>query len=399
MAQHTSPPFTLLNAIYSICRLVLYRDSLVFLPITLDSPIELDETDHGHDSPMKRLRHAASVQKFFAAAQEFLSLFEACRSQRLLPGTPMMGFGLYLVSFAGIYAFNLPHMDSEGAVCGSDSYPRSILESQQIVLEALKAVAQMRFLLPVAQHWFRTLHRLHTYYRKAAQDYENSPQSFSRPQKAIRRSGLKTSGNATLSASHLQERSESISRLDDLFKDLGNAEDDLQRSPQTPNGVNSNAALTAPPATRGPDIWNPVNNSLGVSEPFSSQAGSPQHYPSIYQPYPNTASSSRLSPNPYDSKPPSFPPPITSSNGPSSAHPHSPPAVMYHWTMMQQPISGEDVAAFIDGRSESEWAAMKMGWELVKEDQAAALSGSQEPTLFRKDGSKPGWYGCVWGWM
>ena len=403
VAQHTSPPFTLLNAVYSICRLVLYRDSLVFLPITLDSPVELDEVDHGMDSPMKRQRNAASVQKFFAAAREFLSLFEACRSQRLLPGTPMMGFGLYLVSFAGIHAFNFPHMDSEGAVCGNDSYPRTILEAQQIVLEALRTLAQMRFQLPVAQHWLRTLQRLHTYYRKAASDYKTSPQSFSRPHTGMRRPQLNKAGNSPLSVTTLQERSEAINRLDAVFKELGNVEDDLQRAslPRPAETFTGSNLIPAQPAPRTPDIWNPVNSNLSIGEPYNPSAGPPQHYPPLYQQQsptpPTTGSSSSLLP------------PLTGSaslSGPAApSYPLTPTSsaqspVSYHWTTMQLPISGEDVAAFIDGRSEDEWAAMKAGWELVRDDNAATtISSNQEPTLFRRNAPKPGWYGVLWGWI
>ena len=425
VAQRSAPPFTLLNTVYSICQLVLYREGLVFLPETLESAEELDYTDHGHDSPMKRQRHAASIQKFFAATHEFLSLFEACRSQRLLPGTPMIGFGLYLVSFAGVYAFNFPHMDSEGAVCGKDENPRSILESQQIVLEALKTLAQMRFQLPVAQHWFRTLHRLHTYYRKAAQDYKTSPQSFSRPQRALRRPPGQAAGNARLSATHLQERSESISRLDAVFKEFGSAEDDLQRPPPhpTPNGVSSGSSASSmlPPTTRPPDIWNPVNtNKPTTSDAQNPQTGPSSPYPPLYQSQPNASSTPNQSPSgPYDSRSPSMLPPVSATSAPLPSPPTAVPAqgqMAYHWTMMQEPLSGEDVAAFIDGRSDGEWAAMKASWEIVKEDAAAeaainstqggafagpsSLPQSQEPRLFSRDNSpKPGWFGVVWGWV
>ena len=399
-AQRTLPPFTLLNAIHAISRLVLYRDSLVFLPITIESPVELDETDHGMDTPLKRQRKAASIQKFFAAACDFLNLFEACRTQRLLPGTPMMGFGLYLVSFAGVYAYNFPHMDSEGAVCGSDSFPRTILDAQANVLEALKTLAQMRFQLPIAQHWFRTLQRLHTYYRRAANDYKTSPQLFSRPLQAVRRTQTKTAGNATLSASNLEERSEAIVCLDVLFKELGNAEDDLQRtSPLRPGEAYPNVNGVPPhPASRTPDIWNPVNNNLSIGEPYNPSTGPPQHYPPLYQ---------QQSPTPTSGSPPSLLPPLTASippSGPSSSSypviPSAPAPVTYHWTSMQQPISGEDVAAFVDGRSEAEWASMKASWELVRnDDAAAAASSNQETRLWGRDAPKPGWYGVLWGWI
>ena len=418
VAQHTSPPFTLLNGIYSICGLVQYRESLVFLPATLESPDELDYTDQGHDSPMKGNRHGASVPKFFSAARDFLSLFDACRSQRLLPGTPMMGFGLYLVAFAGVYAFNFPHMDSEGAVCGNDEHPRSILDNQQIVLEALRTLAQMRFQLPVAQHWFRTLHRLHTYYRKAAYEYKVNPQSFSRPQKALRRPPGKAVGNAALSATNLQERSESISRLDALFREFGGPEDDLQRPVPhpTPNGLNSDAyPHPSPPTSRPADIWNPVNNSnLSVGEAFNPQTGSPRQYPPLYQSHPTPSPNhSQPSSSAYDSHHPSLNPHVPST---LSSHPYpssassAPGQFTYHWTTMQQPISGEDVAAFIDGRSEWQWAAMKADWELTRDSAAensiqgsgptGSSSQSQEPRLFSRDNSpKPGWFGVLWGWV
>ena len=320
----------------------------------------------------------------------------------------MIGFGLYLVSFAGVYAFNFPHMDSEGAVCGSDEHPRSILDSQHIVLEALKVLAQMRFQLPIAQHWFRTLHRLHTYYRRAAHDYKTSPQLFSRPQKAFRRPPGKSTGNAALSSTNLQERSESIGRLDALFKEFGSPEDDFQRpAPHlTPNGLNSDGYPHPPPTSRPADIWNPVNNSnLSVGEAYNPQTGPPKQYPPLYQSQPTSSPNhSQSSSGAYDSHSPSQLPPMSSTSGSHSLPLSGPTAlgrVDYHWTTMQQPISGEDVAAFIDGRSELQWAAMKADWELVRDSAAAnPLSQSLEPRLFSRDTSpKPGWFGVIWGWV
>ena len=438
-AQHTLPPFCLVNAIYSISQMVFYRESLPFLPMTIDSPVELDETDHGMDTPLGRARHAASVQKYFSATHDFLSLFEACSSQRLQPSTPMMGLGLFLASFAGIYACNLPHMDADGAVCGSDQNPRTILESQKVVLSALKTIAEMRLLLPIAQNWFRTLHRLHCYYRKAARDYRTNPQAFSRPQHAIKRTvAPRPTGNATLVASNLQERTEAIRRLDELFIALGRPEDDLLRSPQLQAAevyANANGAgpNLAPPAsgsrTKSPDIWNPVNNnnsSLNADGPFNPSTGPPQHYPQLYPQQPsNTSTAMGPSQNPSNtvaynsnsglpsvsSNPASnqkndtagLSSTYTSTDPAASSSSQTPAALTYHWSLMQQALTGEDVAAFVDGRSEAEWAAMKANWDLVKEDTmivgGATGTNVLEPRLWGPSSIRPGWYGILWGWI
>ena len=418
-AQHSLPPFTLVHTIYSICQLVLLRDFLPFAPVTHLSPSELDDNEYTASSNFTQGWYANTIRELFRVSHDFLDLVHTCKARRLLPVTPMTGFGIYLVSFIGIYALHFPQMDVEGAVCGRDQETNIISERQSAIVDALRTLVQMRFHLPMANHWFRTLHRAHRYYKQVANEHTTNPQAFPRPPSAGSRNLPSANRNVVLHETKVNERSEAVRALDNLFKEVGMAEDEsavfsIFRDSETKvtNGF-------APPPqeqplgpTRPPDAWNPVNNNSRVNDPyFTSSSPYPQPYGSRSQPSPpksNNSPAYDTHSSPYP-PPPNTLPPISTTNSnsinPYPPTPSSAPSKPLPSSQLNLTFSGEDIANFIDGRSDEEWAVLKAGWELLRDEMESGPTGNGSPGEGAKDdrrrarASGPGWLGVLWGWV
>jgi hypothetical protein len=411
LAQHTSPPFTLLHTAYSVCQIVLLRDFLPFAPIFYLSPSDLDENEFQVSATHTQGWYGNTIRDLFKTAHDFLELVQICRTRRLLPTTPIMGFAIYLVSMVGIYAIHFPQMDSEGLVCGKDQEPNVIFERQVATVEALQILSTIRALLPLAEHWFRTLHRLHKYYRQLVNEYKINPQSIPRPSSASSRNFPGPNRNLALTEPNSKERMDAIRCLDGLFKDLGTTEDEniafsISRDGDPvkfPTGYREPTPLPQPPA----DTWNAVNN-VSRSDPYygnSTQQPYSQPYGNRSQPSPPKSNNSPAYDGNHSSPyppPPNTLPPIATNSNPLTTYPPTPSsAASKHITSIATlTFSGEDVANFVDAKSDDEIATIQASWDLIKEelDISAAISPGELGKEGKKRHAGLGWLGILWQW-
>jgi len=470
LAQRTSSPFTLLHVLHSLCLIVLHREYVPFVPIRCEKPEgPLDDpvTPDRNETPVDFWEESA--RQLFKAGRDIMDLVQACQSRGLLVETPILGFGLYNVAFVGVYAINFPHMDPDGYMCGRTGDPEDVAGGHQAARKALEMIGQMRSRLPMANNWFRTIHRVHRYYEKISKDYRVNTQ-------ALRESMHRDGTNSPTLHRQLSLREggnggghESFKLLEKTLKEFGSIEDEEveiltadrdRRGP--PNGLDSSddRPKTEP---RPSDNWTAVNsirpNEYSREDPnsrappqetyYASSSGhghprpqplellrscplAPSNPPSLISPgsttpslpsaspyqrpaySPNDASSYEQAYQPPAQQPQSQPQPqqyysaATHHNSPhhSTYHPHQPqsssstlqpplphphphprphsqplndpypraPQPLSHahdenaapnWSQekhslwlnsLKKPLGGDDVAAFVDGRSCEEWA-------------------------------------------
>ena len=401
-AQNSSPSFTLLHTLYSICKLVMLREFLPFSPVKISSPSHLDELEIPDPDRHNQKWHSNILKELFKVAHDFLELIQICKAKSKLPAGPVMGFGLYLVSFVGIYAIHFPQMDVEEAVFGKDSEASLLSDRQVRMTDALETLASIRSYLPMARYWFRTLHRAHQYYKQL-----NAAEQSSNRFAAVNRNTSSIKDNKT----------DPIGNLDTIFQDLGMAEDgNITFSIQTeqitrPTGLITDHLSSSPPQP----TWNSINTNSGGPrhiDPLARPAPQvgPQSHAGWYQHRGDPVAPLRTSPphdhaSPHAISPNTLPP--INSTGTYHAHPSSiSPPVPPPFTNLPKEttpcFSGEDVSLFVDARSDAEIASIRSGWNMTKDhhkDPNVTASPNHRPQELRKMQTMgAGWIGVLWQW-
>jgi hypothetical protein len=281
IAQHTSSPYILLQVLYSFCVIVLHRELVPFVPVRCNSP--QGPLDHhppwseGYTPPSFYLN---SARHLFKAAREIVDLIQTCQSRCPLPETPVMGFGLYAVAFVEIYALNFPHMDPDNSVLGRLKTPNSPSGNVKAASQMLEIIGHMRPRLPMANNWFRTIHRVHCYYKTIISEHGNAHHA------------------PNMLPNHHDVRaalSENLALLELTLKEFGSIEDEDTNSwTQSPSYGSTQNRTPAVTTGREPDradnhrisdSWTAVNTSE-VHRPASSGLRLPEPVPRTeYQRY------------------------------------------------------------------------------------------------------------------
>lgn len=292
LAQRTSSPFTLLHVLHSLCLIVLHREYVPFVPIRCERPEgPLDDPFTPDQTEIPAGFWEESARQLFKAGRDIMDLVQACQSRGLLVETPILGFGLYTVAFVGVYAINFPHMDPDGYMCGRNGDPEDVAGGQQAARKALEMIGQMRSRLPMANNWFRTIHRVHRYYEKIIKDYETNTH-------ALRESMLRDGTNRPTLRRQLSLReggngggNESFKLLEKTLKEFGSIEDeeveilngdrDRRGGPPHPPDSGDDRPKTE---SRPSDHWTAVNSirphDYGREDPNSRGPPSEPYYTS-----------------------------------------------------------------------------------------------------------------------
>ncbi|KZL87197.1 c6 transcription factor [Colletotrichum incanum] len=109
--ENNSSTYILLHLLLSLCKIMLHRQYLPFIPIKCQRPSgPLDEpTFPPHTVPPGFWEDSAS--QLFAATKTVVDLVELCGER--LPHSPLAAFVVYTASFTSLYARYFPHMDHE----------------------------------------------------------------------------------------------------------------------------------------------------------------------------------------------------------------------------------------------------------------------------------------------
>lgn len=372
----------------------MLREFLPFSPVRITSPSHLDEMETRDSNMHDRRWHSNTLNELFKVAHDFLELIQIYKAISKLPAGPMMGFGLYLVSFIGIYALHFPQMDIEGLVFGKDSESALDFEHQVRIVDALRILAYVRDHLPMAEYWFRTLHRAHKYYKQL--NLEQKSNQFA----AVNRN---TSGK--------DAKTDPIGSLDTVFQEFGMVEDETISFVMQKEEFNRLSGFTDRVSSPQP-VWKPVNANSGASrhiDPLARPAPQvgPQDHAPWYQKRGDHIAQPRISPE-YDQPspygiPPNTLPPINST-GTLHAYPStSPPGLSFKPSQSGVILcfSGEDVALFVDARSDKDIAAIQTGWTMIKDDKEPSITGSpnrRSQELRKMQTIGAGWVGVLWQW-
>ncbi|KAJ9648157.1 hypothetical protein H2199_001935 [Coniosporium tulheliwenetii] len=128
-----------------------------------------------------------SARELFRAARSLIDLARTCHEWGVLVETPIAGFAIYTVAFVGVYAINFPWMDPDGYMC--KRYPSANARTDEMTAndsasgaeaarKALELVGHMRPRLQMADGWFRTIRRCHTYFTRIKKDFRRNAKAL-----------------------------------------------------------------------------------------------------------------------------------------------------------------------------------------------------------------------------
>lgn len=173
------PSYALMHIMYFTSVMLLHRSSLYFVP--LQSKDTSNSIEGDYQSPYSRQQTAGAplpsgelppklsdsatdrenLDTYLRAAQQLLELVRGCHDRDVMCESPLVGWGIYQSCFAGIYAVRFGLLNPKrNPVSGSTKYSNLAKD----VCKAIEILAEMRPRLKMAGTWFRTLHRLNSYY-------------------------------------------------------------------------------------------------------------------------------------------------------------------------------------------------------------------------------------------
>ncbi|KAM3424679.1 hypothetical protein BST61_g6666 [Cercospora zeina] len=326
----TSTPYTLVHTVYLLCQIMLHREYVPFIPIRCSKP------DGPIDAPLfpaDKYKVPAgfwdeSARECFRSAREIIDLVRTCQEWGKLVETPIVGFAVYTVAFVGVYCINFPWMDTEGYMCTRpdpakpDTKPGES-KGFEAARKALEMIGNMRTKLHMADGWFKTIDRMHKYFRRIKSDYRKNVQNVGSASESdspvsTRHLSLREGGTGGgLSEFRLLERTlidfgnledqdvemmdaqRPDSRpLDAIYDDSGSgttvkSEEEGDRAPVTsePSRPESgswsaiNAVPGASTTSRRPDTTTPTSGPFRTYDAYAHQQQPPQHTQQHAQPY------------------------------------------------------------------------------------------------------------------
>ncbi|KZF23164.1 hypothetical protein L228DRAFT_105612 [Xylona heveae TC161] len=191
IASRTSTPYTLMHTVYFLCLIILHREYVPFIPIRCTKPQgPLDEPTFPPDKyDIPPGWWESSARECFKAARDIMDMVRTCQDWGILAETPLIGFAIYTVAFVGVYCMNFPQMDPDGFMCSNEPVGPEETKKQSSstnnskgadsVRLAIEIIGGMRTRLNMADGWFRTVKRMHHYFRKMKEDYCTNTKALS----------------------------------------------------------------------------------------------------------------------------------------------------------------------------------------------------------------------------
>lgn len=105
IASRTSTPYTLLHAVLLLCKVMLHREYIPFVPLRctrpqgpLDAPLfPATETNAPY------VFWEESAKELFRSARNLIDMVQTCYEWHVLPETPIVGFAIYSVALTGTF--------------------------------------------------------------------------------------------------------------------------------------------------------------------------------------------------------------------------------------------------------------------------------------------------------
>lgn len=276
MYKNTLASYMVMHVVFFLSVIVLHRANLPFLPMRCNEPVgPLDESPFSAEktgTPDGFFRDSA--RELFKAGRQMMDLVLTCAERGMLVENPLVGFAVYNAALLGIYAAHFPHMDPEGML---GQKPGAADHQGQVqARKALDILREMRTRLKMACGWFRTLHRMHSYFTKIEKDVRRLSRSkFDALSDAMeaQTNGIRAGEDFKLLEKVLAEFGSVEDRLPEAEEDTTNAITAASDRATNASDTGSNAALRSPmgdtSATDMPldgaggrrESWIPINNS------------------------------------------------------------------------------------------------------------------------------------------
>jgi hypothetical protein len=105
IASRTSTPYTLLHAVLLLCKVMLHREYIPFVPLRCTKP------EGPLDPPLFSAADfnvpygfwEESANELFKSARNLIDMVQTCHEWNVLPETPIVGFAIYTVAFVGMF--------------------------------------------------------------------------------------------------------------------------------------------------------------------------------------------------------------------------------------------------------------------------------------------------------
>ncbi|KAF9869699.1 hypothetical protein CkaCkLH20_12886 [Colletotrichum karsti] len=176
--EGTSNTYILLHLLMALCKIMLHRQYLPFIPIKCSRPDgPLDEpTFPSEDVPDGFW--IESARELFKSSKTVSDIIEL--SQDKLPHSPLVAFVIYTASFTGIYAWYFPQMDTEGYLASRHGEQEHSTEARSIdavsgptrlMFDALSELAKYS---GVASAFVSRYNEVDQYFHSMVQDYHRN---------------------------------------------------------------------------------------------------------------------------------------------------------------------------------------------------------------------------------
>ncbi|KAL2267002.1 hypothetical protein VTJ83DRAFT_4279 [Remersonia thermophila] len=171
--HQASSVYVSLHMLGAVCRIMLHREYIPFIPILCDKPVgPLDPPTFPAGQEPDGFWEA-SAEEIFHAARDIVDLIEICREK--LPMSSLVLFAVWTAAFVGIYAVHFPHIDTKGHMLPK---PEQVPGGELNVFKhgptglTYKMLTHMSSWLNLAETYVSYFQQMMTYYDRVKQDYE-----------------------------------------------------------------------------------------------------------------------------------------------------------------------------------------------------------------------------------
>ncbi|KAK4199443.1 fungal-specific transcription factor domain-containing protein [Triangularia verruculosa] len=167
--HQASSVYVSLHMLGAVCRIMLHREYIPFIPIRCDRPIgPLDEPVFAEGQEPAGFWNS-SAEEIFRAARDIVDLVEICGDK--LPMSALVLFSVWTSAFVGIYAVHFPHMDTKGHMVPELSGDIEITKNGPTGT-TFATLKQMSRWLKLAETYCNYFREMACYYEKVKSDWD-----------------------------------------------------------------------------------------------------------------------------------------------------------------------------------------------------------------------------------
>ncbi|KAJ2896681.1 hypothetical protein MKZ38_005305 [Zalerion maritima] len=177
--HQASSVFVSLHMLGSVCRIMLHREYIPYIPIRCDKPCgPLDAPRFpAEEYDIPEGFWDTSADQVFIGARDIVDLIRMCqkREKDNLPQSSLAVFSVWSAAFVGIYAYHFPHLDVPRRMLEKfdDNEAGDVTDSgpTAVALQTLRKLSQYN---KIAATYMKHFHRCNQFYQGAKRDFEKA---------------------------------------------------------------------------------------------------------------------------------------------------------------------------------------------------------------------------------